>query len=163
MPKALTAERLRELVHYDPGTGIFTNRAPRKKIRVGEVAGTVDKDSGYVVLCLDRARYYGHRLAFLYMTGEWPKLMGDHKNGARADNRWDNLRDASRLVNQQNMRGAARGSASGLLGAHKKRDRWTSQIKVRGQLVKLGTFLTPEAAHSAYVCAKRKYHEGCTI
>lgn len=163
MVRRLTAERLLELVNYDPETGIFTNRVPRKKIRVGDVAGTIDKESGYVILCIDRRRYYGHRLAFLFMTGEWPKRLVDHKNGCRSDNRFDNLRDASRLVNQQNMRRAMSGSSSGLLGAHKKRSRWSSQIKVNGRLVKLGTFGTAEEAHAAYVYAKRKYHEGNTL
>lgn len=163
MRPELTAERLRELLHYDPDTGIFTNRAPRKKIRVGEVAGTLDQSSGYVCLGVDRRRHYAHRLAFLYMTGAWPRDLVDHKNGNRADNRWANLRDAPRLINQQNMRRAVSGSASGLLGAHRKRGRWSSQIKVRGQIVKLGIFSTPQEAHAAYIAAKRQQHEGCTI
>jgi hypothetical protein len=89
--------------------------------------------------------------------------MVDHINGRRDDNRWCNLRDASRLVNQQNMRRAVAGSASGLLGAHKKRGKWSSQIKVRGVLVKLGIFETADQAHAAYLAAKRQLHEGCTL
>lgn len=164
MAKAdLTAARVRELLHYDPATGVFTNRAPRKKVRVGEVAGTVDGSTGYVKLRIDRRNYYGHRVAFLHATGEWPKQIVDHINGVRTDNRWTNLRDAPRVINQQNQRRAAGASASGLLGAHKKRDGWSSQIVVNGQMVKLGVFKTAEAAHDAYVRAKRELHEGCTI
>jgi hypothetical protein len=74
-----------------------------------------------------------------------------------------NLRDASRRVNQQNMRRALSGSASGLIGAHKKRNKWSSQIRVEGGLIKLGVFATAQAAHDAYVKAKRQYHAGCTI
>ena len=66
----ITAERLRELLHYDPVTGIFTNIAPRKKIVVGSVAGSLDQESGYWMIGLERRRYYAHRLAWLYMTGE---------------------------------------------------------------------------------------------
>lgn len=159
----LTAERLQELVHYDPTTGIFTHRAPRKKIRVGEIAGTVDKASGYVILCIDRRHHYGHRLAFLYMTGEWPKQMVDHRDGNRANNVFDNLRDAPRLINQQNLRHATAVSSSGLLGAYRKRNKWESRIRHCGQVIRLGVFATAEQAHDAYLRAKRELHDGCTI
>lgn len=159
----LTAARLRELLDYNPDTGIFTNRAPRKKIRVGEVAGSFDRSHGYIVLSVDCQKHYGHRLAFLYMTGRWPEFVVDHMNGNRSDNRWSNLRDATRLVNQQNMRSASTASSSGLLGAFKKRAKWTSNIRFKGGLVRLGSFNTASEAHAAYVAAKRKLHEGCTI
>ncbi len=160
----LTADRLREVVTYDPTTGAFRNACSRKKVRIGEIAGTVDKSVGYIVLCIDRRRYYGHRLAFLYMTGRWPDECVDHINGDRIDNRWANLRSVSRSINQQNMRRAMHGSSSGLLGAHRKRGRWSSQIRtVDGQLMRLGTFDTAEEAHVAYVTAKRKLHEGCAL
>lgn len=159
----LTAERLKELLHYDQETGVFTHRAPRKKIRVGEVAGTTDKISGYVILCIDCRHYYGHRLAFLYMTGNWPKLLVDHIDGNRANNRFANLRDAPRLINQQNMRKATACSSSGLLGAYKKRDKWESRIRHKGKVIRLGVFSSACDAHAAYVAAKRQFHEGCTI
>lgn len=159
----LTAERLRQLVRYDPATGIFTNIAPRKKVRVGVVAGNVDSSSGYRLMCVDRSRHYAHRLAFLYMTGSLPAHMVDHLNGDRSDNRWSNLRDAPRVINQQNMRGPMTGTASGLLGAFKKRNRWESRIRINGRVMRLGTFGTAQAAHEAYVSAKRLHHPGCTL
>lgn len=159
----LTAQRLRELLNYDPETGVFTNRAPRKKIRVGEAAGTLDKSTGYIVLCIDRRHYYGHRLAFLYVTGRWPVQLVDHKDGARTNNRWGNLRDEPRSINQQNMRHAMPGTASGLLGAFKKRARWESRIRIGEKIIRLGTFATARAAHEAYIVAKREHHPGCTI
>jgi HNH endonuclease/AP2 domain len=163
MRKLITAKRLRQLVSYDPLTGVFTNIAPRKKVVVGTVAGTIDQDSGYVCLTLDRRRYYGHRLAFLYVHGTWPSLHVDHEDGLRSNNVFTNLRDRSRRFNQQNMRRAMSTNASGLLGAMKKRDRWTSQIRAQGRVIRLGTFGTAQAAHQAYVVAKRRLHEGCTI
>lgn len=159
----LTAERLKQLVHYDPNTGIFTHIAPRKKIRVGEQAGGIDRDSGYMVLCVDRKRHYAHRLAFLYMTGQWPAQLVDHRDGNRANNAFRNLRDAPRVINQQNMRHAAITSTSGLLGAFKKRDKWESRIRVAGKILRLGVFSTAVEAHEAYVAAKRVHHAGCTI
>lgn len=53
----ITAERLRELLHYDSATGIFTNVSPRKKIVVGSVAGSLDQDSGYWMIGPGRRRY----------------------------------------------------------------------------------------------------------
>ncbi len=161
--KKFTAERLRELVSYDPVTGIFTHSSPRKKIRVGEIAGTIDKESGYVILCIDRRHHYGHRLAFLYMTGEWPEHMVDHRDGNRQNNAFSNLRDAPRLINQQNLRCATVVSSSGLLGAYRKRTKWEAKIRHCGKVVRLGIFATPEQAHDAYIRAKRELHDGCTI
>lgn len=163
MKTKLTAERLRELLHYDPATGFFTNSARRKKVRVGERAGYFDPSTGYIVLCIDRAHYYGHRLALLYMTGSWPVDMVDHRDGDRTNNVFTNLRDATRLLNQQNMRRASVCSSSGLLGAYRKRERWESKIRVDGSVIHLGVFGTAEEAHVAYVAAKRKHHPGCTI
>ncbi len=159
----LTAIRLRELLDYNPATGVFTNKSPRKKITVGEIAGAIDKSNGYWKITIDRRHYFAHRLAFLFMTGAWPSAFVDHINGDRTANHWENLRDVPKRINQQNRRTATAGSKSGLLGAHKKRGRWSSQIHSNGQLIKLGVFTTAEQAHTAYVTAKRKLHEGCTI
>ena len=159
----LTQARLRELLHYDPETGAFMWRTTGYgRPPLGAEAGTIDKQSGYRCICVG-GRKYAHRLAFMYMTGNWPRHLVDHINGNRADNRWCNLRDMPRIINQQNRRSASSGSASGLLGAHKKRDRWSSQIKAKGVMHKLGVFATAEEAHAAYVEAKRRLHAGCTI
>jgi hypothetical protein len=97
------------------------------------------------------------------MTGAWPGVFVDHVNGDRTANQWQNLRDVPRRVNQENRRTATDGSASGVLGAHKKRKRWSSQIQTKGKLVKLGVYDTPQQAHAAYILAKRQLHEGCTL
>lgn len=165
MAKAdLTAARLRELLHYDPQTGVFMWRTTGKgRPDIGSHAGNVDRGLGYRLICVDYHRRYAHRLAFLYMNGGWPDGLVDHINGDRADNRRANLRVGDRRLNQENMRRAAKGSASGLIGAHKKRDRWSAQIQTHGKLIKLGVFATAQQAHEAYVAAKRKFHRGCTI
>lgn len=149
--KTLTQERLKQVVSYDPATGLFSRDA-----KAGE--------SGYVRLSIDGSDYLAHRLAWLYMTGSWPKGQIDHKNGTRSDNRWDNLRDVTTRVNSQNQRKPMNTNVNtGLLGSYRNGDRFMSKIKVNGRIVYLGTFDTPEQAHEIYVAAKRQLHEGCTL
>lgn len=160
---SLSSERLRELVVYDPITGIFTRRvrsSPRTQI--GDVAGGPDKD-GYIVMRVDCKTYKAHRLAILYMTGEWPPLEVDHRDGIRSNNKWDNLRNADRRLNVTNVRKARRTNGSGLLGAHRDRGRFKAVISTNRKKHFLGMFDTAELAHAAYVVAKRQLHEGSTL
>lgn len=159
----LTPERLREILHYDPATGIFSNKNPRKKIVVGTQSGGLDRSTGYIVIGIDRRRYYAHRLAFFYINGEWPPELVDHIDGNKTNNIFTNLRQVSRLVNQQNMKLATKSSSSGLLGAYRKRKKWSSKIRVGGRVINLGTFDTAMEAHLEYIKAKRIHHQGCTI
>ena len=163
----LSAERLRELLDYDPLTGNFTWKLrTSNRIKVGDVAGTQMK-TGYWSISIDGELYRAHRLVWLWIHGVWPDADIDHKNGIRTDNRIDNLRDASRSINQQNLR-SARGdnTHSGLLGVYmtdKLEKPWRSSINVDGKDKYLGNFCTREEAQSAYITAKRMLHAGCTI
>ncbi len=90
--------------------------------------------------------------------------MVDHKDGNPLNNRWANLRLADESLNGQNQRRAHRDSKTGLLGVFPKRDKFAAQITTPdGRRHTLGSFKTAEAAHAAYIEAKRKLHEGCTI
>lgn len=153
----LTAERLRELLHYNPETGVFTWLEARRCGRTGKNAGTL-KPNGYVEIEIEQRSYKAHRLAFLYMTGEWPDADVDHKNRRRADNRWTELRPASRAENLANS-GPRRNNTSGFKGVSKRADtgRWRAQFRVGGKSVALGSFDTPEEAHQAYMAAAREH------
>src|ERR1700674_1345685 len=96
------AERLRAVLLYDPETGVFTRRINRGKWKAGAQVGWLRPD-GYIGIGLDYHEYLAHRLAWLYVTGEWP-IDVDHENTCRSDNRWDNLREASRSQNMRNMK-----------------------------------------------------------
>lgn len=159
-----TVAALRACLSYDPETGVFSWIKTRRGVNKGGVAGCLNAH-GYVQIWVDGRNYYGHRLAWLFVHGEWPKCTVDHINGNRADNRIANLRDVSRGVNVENQRRAARNSTSGLLGVSfcKERDRWSAGIQVRRRRKHLGRFATAEEAHQAYVAAKRTMHAGCTI
>lgn len=155
----ITATRLRELLAYDPATGLFTWAANHgTKCRAGEVAGS-DHGKGYIQIQLDGRNYLAHRLAWLYVTGEWPSHGVDHKHGNRSDNRWDELRAATNSQNQQNLRKARSRSLTGLLGVSRNGKRWKSNITLNGVQKHIGTFDTPEQAHAAYIEVKRQQHE----
>lgn len=162
---AITAQRLREVLHYDPETGIFTWKiAPRSKPEfIGTAAGS-NHGEGYKIVKIAQRTYLAHRLAWLYVHGVWPSFNIDHRNGNRADNRIANLRDASQSINLQNQRGPRSHNKTGFLGVKPARNgRFAAQIVLNGKPVHLGIFKTAEEAHAVYVAAKRKHHPGCTI
>lgn len=159
----LTAERLRELLHYDPKTGIFTRRVTVNSVaRAGDVCGG-DDSHGYLQVKIDRRGYRLNRLAWLYMTGDWPAGDVDHRDTIRTNNCWTNLRDVSHRVNAQNLRKATSKSKTGFLGVVKKGNRFDANIKTNGKAKYLGSYSQPDQAHAAYLAAKRELHQGCTI
>ncbi len=102
-PPDATYERVKEILSYDPATGLFkwiktlSNRA-----QAGNVAGCYRKD-GYLVIRFDGKLYLGHRLAWLLVTGNWPKQEIDHKDGNPSNNKWGNLREATHSENITNQ------------------------------------------------------------
>lgn len=159
----LTADRLRELLDYNPNTGAFTRRIRRGAQPPGALAGTVN-GKGYRQVFIDGKIYLEHRLAWLYVHGRWPQDDVDHINCVKSDNRIANLRDVPNEINAQNVRRARK--THGPLGCtfDKKVGKWMAQIKLHGNVCKyLGYFDDPDDAHAAYLDAKRKLHDGCTI
>lgn len=159
----LTANELRTLLYYDPEVGVFTRRTSNKRGQnEGDIAGGIAAN-GYWVIRLGKHLYQAHRLAWLYVHGQWPLCDIDHRNGHRSDNRITNLRDVSNSENCQNARVPRKHNKSGFLGVHLHGEKWLACISIEGRSTHLGLFETPEAAHTAYVTAKRRHHEGCTI
>src|ERR1700749_4202141 len=149
----ITQEYLKSRLHYDPNTGIFTwllhegsysNVGVRNARFAGRAAGHVNKN-GYVVIAIDRVGYKAHRLAWLYMTGEYPsrKLDTDHKDGNRANNAWNNLPLGTRAENQWN-RSKQVNNKTGRKGVcwHEASQYWVAQIKVNKKAIHLGCFHT---------------------
>lgn len=160
----LSAERLRELFHYNPEVGVFIWRVDGGRwgrIKAGTIAGCTD-GSGYRVIGVDGRLYRAHRLAWLYVHGQWPVYDIDHRNGDKSDNRLDNLRDATKFLNMQNLRRAkVSNKSSGLLGVSKNGKNWMAHIVAHGKAKYLGTHPTPKLAQEAYLAAKRIHHPGC--
>jgi hypothetical protein len=154
----ISAERLRELLAYDPETGVFTWRSSRCGVAAGSVAGS-RKSNGYIKVKVGGRMYRSHRLAWFYVTGVWPVGQLDHINGIRDDNRIANLREATNAENQQNSK-CRSGSASGFKGVTRKRNAWRARIKRGGRFIYLGAYKTREEAHAAYrVAAEAHFGE----
>lgn len=156
----LTQARLKELLHYDPETGVLKWIAPplRHPNLMGKEAGSLW--DGYRVVMISRQHYNAHRLAWLYVYGEWPKKHIDHINGIRDDNRICNLRDVSCAENAQNIRQPSKNNKAGHLGVQKVCQKYRGQIVVGGVRKHLGTFETIELARAAYWEAKKALHKG---
>jgi HNH endonuclease len=151
-------DRLRELMNYDAATGVFTWRKGRGRAAAGAIAGSPDED-GYVAIGIDGKRYRAHRLAWLYVSGQWPASDLDHEDCDKTNNRFKNLRPATFSENRCNVP-LQRVNTSGYKGVHfnKHAKRWRSIIKARGASKFLGYFDTAESAHAAYCAAAKELH-----
>jgi HNH endonuclease len=151
----VTRARLRELLHYDSKTGEFRwLKRVKRSIQSGDIARTIDSQ-GYRRIIINGRIYRAHHLAWLYMRGNWCSLVIDHRDGDPANNRWANLRSATRSQNSANRR-LHRNNACGLKGVSPYGWRWCATICKNGRIHHLGIFLTPQEAHAAYVKAARK-------
>nr|DAI86932.1 MAG TPA: endonuclease [Caudoviricetes sp.] len=153
----LSSHRLRELLQYNPLTGIFSWRVScGNGKQPGSEAGTKSLN-GYIKIQIDGRQYLAHRLAWLYENGEWPCKDIDHINRIRHDNRILNLKNVSCRENHNNRSN----NTSGFPGVHFRKDtrRWKASIRINGSLIQLGNFETPERASIAYRIAKY-WHEG---
>jgi len=150
---------LKEYLHYDEGTGIFTwLRSTTNSVNVGDVAGCAHK-KGYTYIMFANKQYRAHRLAWFYVYGIWPTDQIDHINSVRGDNRISNLREATR---QENTRHAPvrKHTASGYKGVYKNGNKWMAQIKMDTKTKKyLGNFDTPEEAYEVYKVAAFDLHK----
>ena len=159
----LTHERLLQVFDYNPDTGVFKRKLKQTGVSQGAVSGSRNNE-GYLVTSVDSKIYKCHRLAWFYMVGKWPEGQIDHINGQKDDNRFQNLRDVSKVQNTQNQRRAQRSNKStGVLGTYKVGSKFAARVSHNNKKVYLGLYATIEEAQAAYVAAKRLLHASCTI
>ena len=155
----MTQDELKALFLYDPETGIFTRKKWRSSNAVmGAAAGTTHT-KGYIAIWIGGRRHMAHRLAWLYVYGEWPTKQIDHINGKKDDNRISNLRLADNAENQQNIN-TPRTNKSGVKGVFWNRfvNKWHAQIGIEGRNKHIGLYERFEDAVEARRQAEIENH-----
>jgi hypothetical protein len=158
MTEAITQSRLKEVMRYEPGTGVFVWLINSGKARPGSIAGGMN-DAGYRLIGVDGRRYRSHRLAWLYVHGCWPDGVIDHKSGNRGSARIADIRPATLTCNAQN-RGVGINNKTGYLGVcfNKRVGRYLASITADRKQRHLGHFKTAAQAYEAYLAAKAVLH-----
>jgi len=161
MNSEINQDTLKHVLDYDPNTGIFTWKNPTCVwVKPGYLAGNILR-KGYIKIQINNKTYSAHRLAWLYVHGEWPKSQIDHINGIRSNNSIGNLREASIFENARNRK-IPHDNKSGFRGVSKLKDRnkWQAQIGFNRKHIHLGYFDTPEKANQVYeIKAKELFGE----
>lgn len=155
---ALTQAGLKAAVRYEPETGLFFWIKTRSNRRAAGLGAGAIGANGYRYITINKTPYLAGRLAWLFMTGQWPSEQVDHRDRDRSNNRWSNLRLATQSQNSAN--GSTRTTnTSGFKGVSWDRTRglWFAKITVNYKQIALGRFQTPENAHAAYIAAASKY------
>jgi len=147
----ITQSELKEVLEYNPDTGVFTwKKTVNSRAVAGSVAGT-KMNTGYVRITIKQKMYTAHRLAYLYMTGNFPENFIDHINHIKDNNRWSNLRDAT---NSQNLANQVKPktNTSGYKGVYwnKVHKKWCAEIGYMKKKMHLGLYTTPQEAAEAY-------------
>lgn len=165
----ITQKELKELVVYDPETGLlfwkprelkwFTNEGKRSQEDIQkqwnnryawEQAFAIKQENGYLIGGLFKQNFYTHRVIWFYMTGEWPKHDIDHINGIRNDNRWSNLREATRSENLKNQKKRF-DNKTGQTGVHfrKNKNDYIAFIHANGKRI--------------HLCVTSSFDEACRV
>lgn len=151
--RRITPERLRQILNYDPETGIFTWRQkPNRNKPIGALAGTRHR-KGHWQITVDGGRYFAHCLAWLWVYGVWPENQIDHRNAIRADNRIGNLRQATQTQNNANRQLGKNACGYKGVSLHRQSGLFRARIKIHRREHCIGYYATAPEAHRAYVAA----------
>jgi hypothetical protein len=154
----IEAEELRSILKYVPETGEFfwSKHLFRSNAQAGDKAGCLH-GGGYIAIQIKRRRYYAHRLAWLYMYGEWPSSEIDHINRIKNDNRIENLRVVTRSENMKNV-GLRKLNTSGYnnVSFSKTKNKFRAYTRVSEKYKHIGYYDTAYEAYLATSCPKLK-------
>jgi hypothetical protein len=151
----ITQSELRELLHYDPLTGVFTWLiANGRRIHVGDEAGW-EQSRGYRQITINNKMYLASRLAWLYMIGVWPKNLIDHIDTNQHNNKWDNLREATHSQNKCNTT-LTKANTTGVknVSYNSRKRKWKVQISKKF----LGYFDKIEDAEAVAKIKRKELH-----
>lgn len=166
----MNQDYLKSLLHYNPNTGIFTWKKRELSSFANERAGKIWNTrffgneagsirDGYIVIIINGKCERAHRLAYLYMEGYWPEDEIDHRDLNRSNNKWNNLRSATKKENSRN-KSKRKDNTSGYKGVswHTKNKKWRARIFLNNKEKTLGLFDKKEDAHLAYLYASNQYY-----
>lgn len=151
----ISQRELREILMYDPKTGVFVWKKCIGKSRtdVGSIAGGAS--GRYWRIQVKGIRYYGHQLAWFYVHGVWA-IEIDHCDKNKINNKLANLRLATRSQNLVNRKVK---NSTGYRGvSHRSKNCFSARIKINKKLHRLGNFSSAEEAYAAYLQAAKKLH-----
>jgi hypothetical protein len=147
----LTQKRLRQVLNYDPATGVFTFVVGSRK---GQIAGSRHDARGFLKVSIDNHRYLLKRLAWLWMKGVMPRWTVEHINGDHGDNRWVNLRESDRGMKEKHR--APWPEPTSTPGVFKLKDRFEAMVPVGGVTINLGAFRTEAEAGKAIAAGHQR-------
>jgi hypothetical protein len=151
---SLTQEELKTLLEYNPETGLFKRHPPVHFNAYSDWwAGSLGT-RGYRLIRYKGVYWKAHRLAWLYMTGEWPKGVIDHLDRDTNNNIWSNLRDVSQTENQYNAK--AKTNKTGYSGVYFRGSRYSAMIGYKGKRLHLGSFASAQEASIVYENKKKE-------
>jgi len=156
--KQISFELLIELLNYNPNTGIFTWLKTLGSIAIeNSIAGNITND-GYVYITIKKKNYYAHRLAWFYMTGNWPNII-DHDDQDKANNKWNNLNNGTQSDNRKNCKNSKEIGIYGVRCIKSNNDiKWISEITINYKSIRLGTFYDKFEAICSRKSAENKYN-----
>ena len=157
---------IKERINYDPKTGQLTWKERDASLnchkwfnenKAGKPCGniTVSKKDGYIYHRInmncggEKLHLNAARTAWLLMTGDWPKHTIDHINRDSTDHRWENLRDVTQSVNNQN-KGRYACNKGNYKGVYLRRGKYQAAFCHNYVIYRLGHYDTPEEAAKAY-------------
>jgi len=114
----MTQKELMCLLDYDRATGLFTWKVTKNnRVKAGSNAGYKSPKNGYIQIKINGRHYQAHRLAWLFVNGDFPQCELDHIDHDRSNNAINNLRPVSRKQNSRNTR-VRKNSYSGVTGVY---------------------------------------------
>lgn len=163
MANDLTQKQLKDILHYCSETGVFVWISNISSVvKINSIAGhaftCATNNKKYHRIVIGGKNYLSHRLAWFYMTGEWPKDQIDHEDGNGLNNKWNNLREVTNAENARNQRKRCT-NKSGVMGVYwnKTLSKWHAQIMFQGKKMHLGYFKKLSDAAKARKEAEVKY------